>query len=161
MFPELHWKFYNYIDDEYHLKSQLLFATKCKIVKIFDQGIHSDDLVAMIEKINEFLPRGEYPDVDEAVENAIRYEFSQTRDSIDDLSTEDELTEHIDFLTTLAKVTGYNADHAKAIVQQRIHELDEEEPDRQSASIPPQSKHSEERFSDDDLKSLFYSLIES
>tara|TARA_Y100001968_G_C19432064_1_gene757632 strand:- start:600 stop:2870 length:2271 start_codon:yes stop_codon:yes gene_type:complete len=161
LFPELHWKFYNYIDDEYHLKSQLLFATKCKIVKIFDQGIHSDDLVAMIEKINEFLPRGEYPDVDEAVENAIRYEFSQTRDSIDDLSTEDELTEHIDFLTTLAKVTGYNADHAKAIVQQRIHELDEEEPDRQSASIPPQSKHSEERFSDDDLKSLFYSLIES
>ena len=161
LLPELHWKIYNYIDDEHDLKSQLLLAIESKIVKVFDQGVPPDELVLVIEKINEFLSHDEAANINEAVDNAVRYEFSETREAISDLTTEDELTEHIDFLTSLAKVTGYNPDYAKAVVQDRIHELDEEEPSEQSTSFSPRRNSSEDRFSDDDLKSLFSSLIKS
>ncbi len=159
--PELHWKLFNFIDDDHLLKSQLLFTIEDKIVKVFDQGIPSDELVPIIEKINEFIPHGEAANIDEAVDNAVRYEFSETRDAISDLTTEDELTEHIDILTSLANITGYNPDHAKAIVHERLHELDEEEASEQSASFSPRSNLSEEEFTDDDLKSLFSNLIKS
>lgn len=161
LLPELHWKLYNFIDDNHSLKSQLLLAIEDNIVNVFDQGVPSDELVSIIEKIIEFLPHGEAAHVDEAVDNAVNYEFTETRDAISDLSTKDELTEHIDFLTSLASITGYNPDHAKAIVQERLHELDEEESSEQSASFSPRSNHSEEEFTDNDLKSLFSSLIKS
>ncbi|TDG14971.1 AAA family ATPase [Seongchinamella unica] len=159
LLPELHWKAYNFIHDDHRLKSQLLLAIEDKIVSVFDQGVPSDELVSIIEKINEFLPHGESAHVDEAVDNAVCYEFTETRDAISDLDTESELAEHIDFLALLAKITGHNSDHAKSVVQDRILELEEVEPSEQSASIFPRRNHTEEKFTDDDLKSLFSNLI--
>lgn len=60
----------------------------------------------------------------------------------------------------LANITGHNPNQAKAIVQDRIYELEEEnDPSEQRASYQPSTNIAEEKFTDDDLKSLFSRLI--
>lgn len=161
LLPELHWKLNSFIDGNHSLKPQLLNAIEDKVVKIFNLGVPADELVSIIESTNEFLPRGKVALVDQAIDNAVSYEFTDTRDAIRDLITEGELNEHIEFLNSLASISGYNPDNAIAIVQDRIHEIDEEETIAQSASFSPRSNHNEEEFTDDDLKSLFFSLVKS
>jgi DNA polymerase III delta prime subunit len=157
--PELHWKINNDIDDDHHLKPRLLLAIESKIVNVFAEGIPSDVLVSTIEKVNEYIPHGEADHVYSAVDNAVNYEFTETTDAISNIYTEDELTEHISFLTSLANITGHNPDQAKAIVQDRIYELEEDEPSEQRVSYQPSTNIAEEKFTDDDLKSLFSGLI--
>jgi len=159
LLPELHWKLSNLIEENHFIKLQLLHAIEDKIVKIFDRGVPNDELLPIIESANEFLSHGKVALVDQAVDDAVSYEFTDTRDAIRDLITEDELDGHIDFLYSLASITGHDPDDAIAIVQDRKNEISEEDTFKQSASFSPRNDHAEKEFTDEDLKSLFSSLI--
>lgn len=159
--PELHWNLNSFIDEDNYLKPHLLIGIEDVVVKLLNDGVPSDELISIIEQINEFLTDSKSNLVTEAVDSAVFYEFTQPEDAISDLSTVDELREHIEFLESLSSVTGYSPSHAVNIVKDRINEFEDHEPTEKSASFPPQSNDFEEKFTDSDLKSLFSSLIKN
>ena len=93
------------------------------------------------------------------MDQAVNYEFTETRHAISHLDTENELTEHIDFLTSLAKISGHDLEYAKSIIQNRIDQIEESETGGVETSFPSSKDHNDETFTDSDLKSLFSSLI--
>ena len=94
----------------------------------------------ILDTIIELLPYGESKQVDQAVSSAIDYEFTDTRDAISDLDSADELSEHIDFLYSLAKITGNDPDHTKAVVQERLNELEDDYPAEEKSFFFPRKK---------------------
>lgn len=98
--------------------------------------------------------------VRDIINQLVSYEFNDTRNAISHLDTEDELSEHLEFLSELAKITKHDLEKSKMIVLDRINEL-EEDSANQNTSYTPRSNRDKEEFSDDALKSLFSNLVKS
>lgn len=159
LLPELHWNICNLIDSGHSIKTQLLFEIENNLVNAIRASNPSEDLIPIFEAINEYLPNDIAVHVHEAIESAVKFEFTETWHAISNLNTENELTEHIDFLTSLAKVSGHCPDQAKAIVLSRINNLEEDEPYEKEAYFPSSKSIVDEKFTDSDIKSLFSNLI--
>lgn len=157
--PDLHWWAYHSIDDEHGLKSELLYAVECRLVDALESGVASDELVFVIEAIKEYMPEILPEHVSEALNEAVNFEFAETYQSISHLDTKDELSEHLDFLDELAKLTGHDPKLAKEVVFDRMADIEEEYYSEKSTSFSPKSKEEKERFDDQALKSLFTNLI--
>ncbi|MEZ8847605.1 hypothetical protein AB6F04_003305 [Vibrio cyclitrophicus] len=71
------------------------------------------------------------------------------------------MSEHLEFLSELAKITKHDLEKSKMIVLDRINELEEEDSANQNTSYTPRSNRDKEEFSDDALKSLFSNLVKS
>ena len=157
--PELHWKIYNLVEDEHHLKPILLTAIEDKLVVLFNEEIPTEVLVEVIDKTNEYVLDVAPDYLIEAIDEIVDYEFTEVREVICDLDTEEELSAHLGFLNSLAMLTDRDPDMARMIIEDRISDVAEEGPMKRQASFKPNSSHDEEQFSKNDLNSLFSNLI--
>jgi DNA polymerase III delta prime subunit len=158
--PELHWWVDAFIEDSLDIKIELLKAIEKRLTVLLNKGIPSDELVSIFEKIDEFMKDTEECEVQATLHETVNYELENTGNAIYYLDSEDELSEHLEFLDELAKVSGHNADKAKQIVNDKITGLDEPEYSEKSTSYNTRSSQDKEEFGDDDIKSLFSNLIQ-
>ena len=97
--------------------------------------------------------------VEDAIADALHYEFWETEDAISHLGSERELSEHLEHLDTLAALTGGDAERAKEIVSQRLGELEEPDYGEHRPSFSTRGSATGEEFSDESMRSLFLNLL--
>ena len=180
--PELYYWVTEFIDDEL-LKQGLIDGFVKRFAEIFDKGVSISVLTPIVKSAYDHLDEtavGMHDILDEAID----YEFDETSDSIDHLDSEEELTEHSDYIYTLGNITGRNPRPAMLIIDKKLSALENSHDEYEFISrIDPSdneklslfkgflqsderlnllsgfSSSDEDRFNDDDLHSLFSSLI--
>lgn len=158
-FPELHWWVREFVDDDQTIKLDLLKAIEKRLIDVITGGVSADELITLVEKIDEHMADVGSDQLNAELDSAVRYEFSDTRHAISHLSSEDDLIEHLEYLKSLAKLTGYDLQQAKIVINDRISELNESDTSEKTTGYTPRRERNEEKFGDDDLKSLFSNLI--
>ncbi|WP_310597442.1 ATP-binding protein [Aeromonas aquatica] len=160
LLPELHWKISNLIHDSIEFKHQIVLEVENSLVNAIEHCTPSEDLIPIIKSIDENLLQDKSERVHEAINNATNYEFTETWDIAINLTTEHELTEYIAFLKDLAHVSGHDPEQAIDIIKDRINDIeDEDEPSERATSFQSRTYNTDEKFTDNDLKSLFSNLI--
>lgn len=160
LLPEIHSKVSNLLDDSIEFKHQLLLEIENLLVNAIEHCTPSEDLIPIIESINNNLHQDKSERVHDAIYNATNYEFTETWNIAINITTEHELTEYISFLKDLAHVSGHDPEQAIDIIKNRINEIeDEDEPSERSTLFKSRTYNTDEKFTDNDLKSLFSNLI--
>ncbi len=157
--PELHWWVSNFVDDAQPVRDKLLNAIITRLEEVIKEGMAIDDLINTIESVREHMDDEVPEELDEAIDRMVRIEFFETTDAISHLDSEQSLSEHLEHLDSLAKISGYDATDAKETVYDRLAEFDE--PDH-GEYRPHFSKHggeSSEEFGDAAIASLFGNLV--
>lgn len=157
--PNLHWFVRNYLDDEHPLKSDLLGLISDRLIEVVEDGAPVDELINIIESVQEHMDEEVPEDVDEAIDRVASYEFTETSDAISHLDSEQHLSEHMEQLDTLARLTGYDAEPAKGIVSERLAQFEEPDHGDYRPSMTRSSGSGEDRFDDDAILSLFSNLV--
>lgn len=157
-FPEIHWWVRNFINDDVSQKQALLDAIETRLKDVIEEGIPTGELVNVIESVRDNMSDVISDLTGKALEEAVEYEFSYTRESILDLDTEYDLTVHMEYLDSLASLTGRDPENAKSVVLEKISEIEEEYGEQQTNFSPSTNKNSE-KFDDADLRSLFSNLL--
>ncbi|HHQ4569057.1 TPA: hypothetical protein ACSP2E_004465, partial [Aeromonas hydrophila] len=155
-----HSKVSNLLDDSIEFKHQLLLEIENLLVNAIEHCTPSEDLIPIIESINNNLHQDKSERVHDAIYNATNYEFTETWNIAINMATEHELTEYISFLKDLAHVSGHDPEQAIDIIKNRINEIeDEDEPSERATLFKSRTYNTDEKFTDNDLKSLFSNLI--
>ena len=158
--PQLHWWVSNFVDDDVSQKQALLSAIESRLEKVIENGLPTDELISVVESVQEFMNDSESTSIATALERAVEYEFSDTRNAISHLDTEDGLTEHIDYLDSLAALTGRDPEAAKSVVHGRLAEIEEPDYEERHTDLIPSRRRQSEEFNDDDLISMFSNLLQ-
>ena len=157
--PNLHWCVSNMVDDDVSQKAALLVAIEARLTSVIENGLASDDFVNVLKNVQEYMSDSTSTNTASALESAIEYEFTETREAISDLDTEDALTEHMEYLESLASLTGRNPEEAISIVSERLVEVENTDYGKRQTSIAQQRPNDNEEFDDDALRSLFSNLL--
>lgn len=156
--PELHWWVSNFVDDEHPIRANLLAAIAALLAEAIESGMTVDDLIQTIRNVREHMidvPK----EVDDAIDEMVRYELSETRDNISHLDSEESLSEHLEHLDSLAILTGYDVTDAKEVVFRRLAELEERDHDEYRPSFSGHGRAPSEEFGDAAISSLFGNLV--
>ncbi len=158
-FPELHWWVYNFVDDEHPVRADLLAAISARLVEAIEGGMALDDLINTIENVREHMDHDVPAEVDDAIDRMVRYEFTDTREAISHLDSEQSLSEHLEHLDSLAELTGYDATNAREVVTDRLVEFEDPDHGEYRPSLSRRGDGTSEEFGDAALASLFGSLV--
>jgi DNA polymerase III delta prime subunit len=158
-FPELHWWVANFVDDEHPVRADLLAAISTRLVEAIDGGMSVDDLINTIQNVREHMDDDVPAEVDDAIDRMVRYEFIETRDAISHLNSKQDLSVHLEYLDSLAELTGYDATAAKKIVSDRLAELEEPDHGEYRPSFSRHGRASSEEFGNAAVASLFGNLV--
>ena len=158
-FPELHWWVSNFVDDELSVRADLLAAIATRLVETIDSGMAIDDLINTIENVHEHMDDYVPEEVNDSIDQMVRYEFNETSDAISHLDSEQNLSDHLEHLDSLAGLTGYDATDAKAIVSDRLAEFEESDHGEYRPGFSRHSHGSSEDFGDAAVASLFGNLV--
>jgi DNA polymerase III delta prime subunit len=156
--PELHWWVFYFVGDELPVRAELLEAIAARLVETVESGMAVDDLIQTIEKVHSYIDDVS-KELDDAIDRMVRHEFNETRDAIGHLDSEQSLSEHLEYLDSLAKLTGYDATDAKRVVFGRLAELEEKDHDEYRPSFSRHGRPSPEEFGDAAVSSLFGNLV--
>jgi DNA polymerase III delta prime subunit len=129
------------------------------IKRVIEEGVPLGELVQIIESVNEHLIEHQVKHVFEAIDEAIAVELAETDQIISEIDSHSELDEHIDYLRAIGRLTNHDPGDAIDAVQRHIQDLGECGELDYSPSYDISSAHGEEKFTDDDLKSLFSGLV--
>lgn len=157
--PELYSSILNTLEDGHYFKLSLLDATENKFLEVLNQGIPVDQLEQVYKSFHLHMVGGVSNNIKLKVTQIVNYQFENTEEVISDVETEDDLTEYIDILLSLAKVTGRVSEKSVSIINEKISELEEVESEEQSTSYKPLHRKRDEKFSDESIKSLFTNLL--
>lgn len=157
--PSLHSEVENFFDPEDERKPVLMAGIEKRLLEVLDNGLAIDDLIAVIENINEYMPEIKSVEIESRLESAIDYELNQTSDAISHLNSEDDLSEHLVHIEDLAKLTGRDPNTANQIIEERIADYEQRHQYEERSSIQPNAGSFREDFNDDALRSLFSNLI--
>ncbi len=155
--PELHWKVSKFVDDNKY-KQKMLKAILSRLLRHIRGGIPVDEIVSVVKSVNEFMSQNLPEEISTEINRVVDFEFENTVESISYLTTEEELSEHLEILESLAKVTDRNIDKARDVVEDRINELTEEVYSSQSPDFPLRRGGDSDNFKDEEIKSLFSNL---
>lgn len=156
--PELHWWIANFVDDQHPARADLIATIVARLVETIEGGMAVDELITTIQSVREHM--ADTPkEVDDAIDQMVSYEFIETEDAIRHLDSEDYLLEHLEYLTSLAELTGYDATSAKGIVSDRLAEFNEEDQTEYRPSFSRYSPRASEKFGDAEVTSLFRNLV--
>ncbi|CDT97744.1 conserved hypothetical protein [Vibrio coralliirubri] len=159
--PELHSWVSEHIEDQ-EKQTRYLVAIEDKLNSILESGVHIEELISIIESVKFNITDSNESKLQTTIDKQINTEFSCVGDLINNLDSEDELNEHIEFLDKLASLTNRDAESSKNIVRNRINEFDEyEDIDPTSINRPRKDNVGKEEFNDEELKSLFSNLLNS
>lgn len=157
--PELHWRISSFVDDDVDSKPILLTSVEGALVRAIESGVPMDELVAVNDAIYEYLDEAiDLGPIKEAINSAIDYEFDEISERISDLSSENELNEHLEMLEFIAQHTGRSAETAKRVVLEKISGIEVPDYDEYRPSSRSRSSIPGAEFSDNDLLSLFSTL---
>lgn len=157
--PELHWRISSFVDDDVDGKAVLLNLVETALVRAIESGVPMDELVTVKDAIDEYLEGAtDLKSIKDAIHSAIDYEFDQTSDAISHLSSESELTEHLELLEFIAQETGRSVITAKNVVLEKISGIESPDYDSYQPSFTGPSGRADADFSDNDLMSLFSTL---
>ncbi|MYE88634.1 hypothetical protein F4X33_06530 [Candidatus Poribacteria bacterium] len=157
--PEIHWWVRNFLEGKHPLKDNLLDAITGRLVSILASGIAPDELINIVKSVQGYMDNHAPACLDDAIAEAVHYEFWDTEDAIDHLGSERELSEHLEYLDTLAALTGEDAERAKEIVLEKLSELEEPEYGEHRPSFAGRTSTTAEEFGDEAMRSLFLSLL--
>jgi energy-coupling factor transporter ATP-binding protein EcfA2 len=158
--PGTHWWVSNFVDDDHLLKRELLVNLERRLIEVLESGIPTDELVSIVEKVNEYMADSIPDNVQAVLDSTIDYELEETEGAISHLDSEQSLSEQIDYLDSLAKLTGRDASTAKEIINEKLSELEETQWSEERPSFPSRPGSERENFNDDALRSLFSGLID-
>jgi len=157
--PHLHWWVSKFVDDGVSPKQGLLKAIEARLIKVIEDGLPPDELVTVTENVQEYMSETLSAPAAAALDGAIEYEFSDTSEAISHLDTESSLSEHLDYLDALAKLTGRDPEMAKSVVYERLSKIEESRHEERSTGFSPSIRRNDEEFGDSDLVSMFSSLL--
>ena len=158
--PKIHWRVSNFIDHDHPLKDKLLECIDDRLVAVVEGGVSFNELIDIIKSVNEHMEDSVSERVEDAIGGAVHYELYDTDDAIGHLDSEQSLHEHMEYLDILAQLTGENAESAKEIVSQRLVELEEPDYGEHRLDFSKSEGATDEKFSDEAMKSLFRSLVQ-
>ncbi len=159
-YPPLHWRVKNFIAEDHRLKKRLLECIEERFVAVVETGMSIDDLVSTIEKVDEYMEDAVSDVVQEALDEAVEYEFGEVGHASSHLEGKDELSEHMEHLEKLSALTGRYATPALEYVSQRLSEIEGTASQEVNMVFPPKSANDQEEFDDNALQSLFANLID-
>ena len=157
--PSIHWWVQYFVEEQNPLKEELLEAVAARLVAVIESGAAPDDLVSIIKNVQEYMDDEIPADVEDALANALHYEFRETGDAISHLGSEHELSEHLEHLDTLASLTGEDAESAKEVVLEKLAELEEPDYGEHRPSFSRRGSATSEEFSDELMRGLFLNLL--
>lgn len=159
--PEFHWWVSNFVADDMPQKRALLEVIEVRLINVIEDGLPPDELITVTESVQEYMAESLSAVGASALDRAIDYEFSETREAISHLDTEGSLKEHLEYLDSLATLTGRDSEKAKSVVYERISEIEESHHEERSAGFSPSRQRNDEEFGDSDLISLFSNLLQN
>ena len=145
--------------EEHPLKKRLLGCIEERFVAVLQLGMSIDDLVGTIEKVDEFMESVVSDVVQEALDEAVDYEFDDVGSASSHLEGKDELSEHLEQLERLSALTGRHATPALEYVSQRLSEAEDSVSLKAHLDFSLKSTSDQEEFDDNALQSLFSNLI--
>lgn len=157
--PRMHWWVRNFVDDQQSLKDELLKGLVDRLISLVEAGIVTDDLIGVIKGIQEHMVDATPDAVKRAMGNAVNIELWDTAEAISHLTSEQELLEQLEYLDTLAELTGEDASEAKEIVSARLSDLEEPDYDEHHPRFSGGGSSHCEEFGDEALRSLFVNLL--
>lgn len=157
--PQLHWWVSNFVDDAAINKQALLDAIELRLMNLIEGGVQTDDLIAVVESVREYMSEMTSESTAAALEKAIEYEFTDTKEATSHLDTKDGLIEHIEYLDSLASLTGRDPEKAKSVVSERLSEMEEPDHGDLQTGLSPSRPQNGEEFDDGALRSLFSNLL--
>lgn len=157
--PGMHRLVRAFVPKEHPLKAVLLGAIEDRLVSIVEEGVAPDDLINIIRSVEENMNGQAAITVRSALANAVYFEFYQTDQAVSHLESEQELNEHLEYLDTLAALTGEDARGAKEIVVQRLNELQEPDEPERRPNFSRREFAANEEFSDESMRNLFVNLL--
>ena len=134
-------------------------AINDRLVAVIESGVTLDELINIIESVQEYMDDVEPETVQEAIAAAVDFEFSEIYDAISHLDSEQSLSEHLEYLDNLARLTGYDPESAKEIVWQKLSEVEEPDYGEHRPSFSGGESRTNEDFSDNAIHSLFGNLL--
>lgn len=158
LFPELHWWVTSFVDDAHPVRADLIAAIVARLVETIEDGMAVDDLIITIQNVREHMDDAP-KEVDDAIDQAVRYEFIETRDAISHLDSEQSLSEHLEHLDSLAELSGYDATVAKGIVSAQLAVFGGPDHTEYRPSFSRHGHGSSEEFGDAAVASLFGNLV--
>lgn len=137
---------------------KLVEALEEIVVKLFEEGMSSDDLLRMSDIVED----GDYSErVRTSCHAAITREVDDIEAVVSNYSSESELDDHASVLRTLAPRAGvpeHSLQRAIETVDERIQEVQVAQAEPIDPAVPIDDTVSDEAFGDDALRNLFESL---
>ena len=158
--PEIHYRVRDSLEEKHPLKNNLIEAIVDKLVLAISKKMPAiDDLINVIKSVQTYMNDATPDSVVDQIEDAADYEFYETEDAISCIDSEHELSEYLEYLDILAELTNGDAENAKAIVLQRLSEIEEPEYEEFYLDFSSRESATSEEFSDRSMRSLFSSLL--
>ena len=158
--PGLHWQVNHVIKDDHSLRSELLAGIERRLVEILESGLSTEELVPVVESIYAHMEDMMPTVVQETLDPVIDYEFAVSNGAIDELESEESLSEHLEHIDTLGALTGRDTERVKAVITERLADFPDEQFSEEPPSVLSRSVRTSEEFDDRALYSLFSNLIE-
>lgn len=157
--PELHAEICiaEEIDDT--IQMRILAGIENMIMRVLNLDIHIEDLDSIVYRVESFMSNPTSTELKAKLSYLVELEFLNVEDITSHLNSADELEEHIEFLKELAKTTNKNADEAIDKLNNRIGQIEEYEHDSHRMENHQSRRENKESFSNQDIKSLFSTLL--
>ena len=160
LLPKLYWQIGEFIDDNHLLKADLIAGVEARLISILESGVPIDELISIVESVYQHIGDEIPNNVQEILESAIDYEFTETEDASGHLDSEQSLSEHLNYIDTLAELTGHNPQHARDVINLRLAELENTEWPEELPSFRGRKLPASKEFDDNALYSMFSKLID-
>lgn len=149
------------IGEEYsNISDELVENLSDKLVEVLQNSMSAEELSSVIEQVDVYLGIDVPEKVEEALDSAVDHEFDEISGPINDMDTEDELTTQLEHIETIANLTNRDSEKITGAINSKIAEIQEDYDEAESPSFSPQNKRSSnEEFSDEDIRSLFSTLL--
>ena len=158
--PQIHREVRDYVDENHPLRGRLLEAIADRLAEVVENGVSIENLNEIIKCVQEQMGDAVPEAVEDAITNAVDYELSVTEDTVSQLDSEQSLVEHLEYLDTLAGLTGENTEDAQEIVSMRLNEFEEQDHGEHRPSFSRSGSATGEEFSDEAIQSLFGNLLQ-
>ena len=160
-FPEIFWHVKHFVPEDSPHGKTLLKECKRHVLKIVEDGVGADDLVSIMSAIDEYMEDAEILEIQDAIDGAVDFELEETSDAISHLDSEQSLSEQLEHIEALGRLTGRNIDAALQTVNERLYQFQEPDYSEERVNISSRSSgRATEVFSDDCMRSLFSTLLE-
>lgn len=148
-------------DEEYSdVACELFNNLSAKLVEVLRDGMSAEELTWVVEQIDTYLGKDISEDIAEALNSAIDHEFDDILGPINEMDTEDELITQLEHIEIISKLTNRDSQKITDAINSKIAEIQEDYDEAESPSFSSQQKRSnKEEFSDDDIRSLFSTLL--